>query len=114
METAEAGTSIERTSTLAFLACMMPLTLGFLTLKAPLSQETTAGKGACTFAFPAPFGATTERPPSKEALMALEIEAQPSRSASPGPVEPAPVSAAALPQYTISPPSSVTARARTV
>ena len=70
----------------------------FRTLKLPLSQDTTAGSGTLRRTLPPLPGAVTERPPSKLAEITFEAEDQPRRSATPGPVEPAPVSAADFPQ----------------
>ena len=64
----------------------------------PLSQETTAGRGTLIRAFPPADGVTTESCSPNSTLVVFETEAQPSRSANPGPVEPAPVSAADFPQ----------------
>ena len=77
---------------------MIPLTFGFRTLKFPLSQEITALPDTDILASPFSTGAVTVSPPSNDASVMLETLDQPRRSATPGPVEPAPVSAAVLPQ----------------
>ncbi len=64
----------------------------------PLSHEMTAGRGTLMRAFPPDAGVTTESWSPKATLIVLDTDDQPRRSASPGPVEPAPVSAADLPQ----------------
>ena len=93
---------------------MIPLTLAFRGLKSPLSQEMTAGRGTLTFATPASTGMDTVTVSPNSAPITLDAFAQPRRSARPGPVDPAPVSAADLPQYTAVPPSDSMDSLRTV
>ena len=76
----------------------MPFTFGFRTLKSPLSHEITAGSGTLSLTLPPLPGATAEITSAKVAEMMFETDAHQSRSANPGPVEPAPVSAADFPQ----------------
>ena len=96
--TVTAGALSLRTSTCALFAIIIPLTLGLRTLNAPLSQLITAGSGIETLAEPPSTGQVTFTPLSNEMSVILEMLAQPSLSATPGQVDPAPVSAAALPQ----------------
>ena len=70
-----------------------------------MSHEITAGKETPITAFPSFSGATTEKPSSKFESVIFYTDDHPRCSATPGPVEPAPVSAADFPQYTISKPS---------
>ena len=77
---------------------MIPLTFGFLTFMLPLSQEITAFPETETFAEPPSAGVVTVIPPAKDASVMLDTLAQPNLSATPGPVDPAPVSAAVFPQ----------------
>ena len=93
------------TSTCALFAIIIPLTFGFLTFMAPLSQLTTTGVATLIIASPPSAGAVTVSPSANVMPVTLETEAQPNFSATPGPVEPEPVSAEDLPQYTTSYPS---------
>ena len=83
---------------------MIPLTFGFLTFVEPLSHEITEFPETETFAEPPSAGVETVTPPPKEASVMFDPLAHPNLSTTPGPVEPAPVSAAVLPQYATSPP----------
>ena len=96
--TLAAGGLTALTSTCAFFAIMIPFTLDFLTLIEPLSQLTTAGRFSETIASPPSVGYETVNASANFTSVALDTDAQPSLSAIPGPVEPAPVSAADLPQ----------------
>ncbi|CAI8168393.1 MAG: Uncharacterised protein [Methanobacteriota archaeon] len=64
----------------------------------PLSQLITAFPEIPTTAEPFSAGVVAVIPPSNATSITLETEAHPKRSAIPGPVEPAPESAAVLPQ----------------
>ena len=112
MVTVEDGASAVITLTCALFAIIIPFTFGFRTFMLPLSQDMTALPDTETLAEPASTGVVTKIPVSNEASVMLETLAQPSLSANPGPVEPAPVSAAVFPQYTTSAPRPVTAWAR--
>mgnify|MGYP004097904009 CR=1 FL=1 len=92
------GASALTTLTCALLAIIIPLTFGFRTFKSPLSQEITALPETEILAAPFSTGAITVIPHSNDASVILETLGHPRRSATPGPVEPAPVSAAVLPQ----------------
>jgi len=96
--TEEEGALAETTLTCALFAIIIPLTLGFRTLTLPLSHEITALPETEIIAYWFSTGEVTVNPPSKDASVMFETLAHPSLSAIPGPVEPAPVSAAVLPQ----------------
>jgi len=94
MTTDDDGAVAVINSTCAFFAIMMPLTFAFRGLKSPLSQEITAGNGTLIFATPVSTGMETMTSLPNSAPMTFEALDHPRRSARPGPVEPAPVSAA--------------------
>ena len=102
IDTDDTGAATALTSTCAFFAIIIPLTLDFLTFVEPLSQLTTAGSVTEIIALPPSDGDVTVNPPSNVMSVMFETDPHPSLSARPGPVEPAPVSAADLPQYTTS------------
>ena len=93
-------TDAARTSTAAS-ACMMPRTLGLRTFRSPLSHDTTAGMGTCTRRSPSAGHSAwrSARIQDQRRLKRWPNEARPAR---PGP-DPAPVSAADLPQQTSAP-----------
>ena len=105
--TLDEGISDDITSTCALFAIMIPLTLGLRGLQNPLSHEITAGREIPVRALPVAAGTIASTPASSNSSpMMLLALAHPKRSATPGPVEPAPVSAADLPQYTMLIPKS--------
>ena len=86
------------TSMGAFFAIIIPFTFGLRTFEEPLSHEITAGRDTSMTAFPPSAGLLTVMVSPNFMSVTFETEHHPSLSATPGPVDPAPVSAADFPQ----------------
>ena len=82
-----------------FFAIIIPLTLGLRISVTPLSKAKTQGAETATFSCPAELGrVAVNSPQSDETSDTRVTEEAPIISATPGPVEPALVSAACFPQ----------------